>query len=75
MNEALLPARGIEWTVHGPRRPFRTWSEAERLDYVVDSAGVVEALRALTPDVCLGFGSVLSVVRDGPSCRTTTIST
>ena len=64
VNEALLPARGIEWTVHGPRRPFRTWSEAERLDYVVDSAGVVEALRALTPDVCLGFGSVLSVVRD-----------
>ena len=64
VNEALLPARGIEWTVHGPRRPFRTWSEAERLDYVIDSAGVVEALRALTPDVCLGFGSVLSVVRD-----------
>ena len=64
VNEALLPARGIEWTVHGPRRPFRTWSEAERLDYVIHSAEVVDALRALTPDVCLGFGSVLSVVRD-----------
>ena len=64
VNRDLLPLRGLEWTVHGPQRPFRTWSEAERVDYVHDSAGVVEALRSLTPDVCLGFGSVLSVVRD-----------
>ncbi len=64
VNRSLLPARGLEWTVHGPQRPFRSWSEAERIDYVQDSSGVVEALRSLTPDVCLGFGSVLAVVRD-----------
>ena len=64
VNEVLLPARGREWTVHGPQRPFRLWGDAERVDYVRDSALVVEALRSLTPNVCLGFGSVLAVVRD-----------
>jgi hypothetical protein len=34
------------------------------VDYVRDTAEVVEAMRSLTPDVCFGFGSVLSVVRD-----------
>lgn len=64
LNDELLPSRGLEWTAHGPRRPFRSWSEAERLDYVRETAGVIEALQSLSPDVCLGFGSVLSVVRD-----------
>ena len=64
LNRALLPARGLEWTAHGPKRPFRSWSDEERVDYVRDTAEVVEAIRSLTPDVCLGFGSVLAVVRD-----------
>jgi hypothetical protein len=64
VNEELLRSRGLEWTVHGPQRPFRSWSEEERLDYVRDSAAVVQALQSLTPNVCFGFGSVLSVVRD-----------
>ncbi len=64
LNESLLPARHIEWTVHGPKRPFRNWSDAERQAYVADGAQVVDALRSLTPDVCFGFGSVLAVVRD-----------
>jgi hypothetical protein len=65
VNEALLPARGMEWTVHGPQRPFRLWSALEQVDYVEDSsAAVVAALGSLTPNVCLGFGSVLAVVRD-----------
>ena len=64
LNRALLPARGLEWTAHGPKRPFRSWSDEERVDYVRDTAEVVEAIRTLTPDVCLGFGSVLATVRD-----------
>ena len=64
VNLEILPSRGLEWTVHGPQRPFRSWSEEERVDYVRDSDGVVQALRSLTPNVCFGFGSVLSVVRD-----------
>ncbi len=64
VNEVLLPARGLEWTVHGPQRPFRNWSAEERVDYVRDSAAVTEALQLLTPNTCFGFGSVLAVVRD-----------
>ncbi len=64
LNDELLPARGLEWTAHGPKRPFRSWSDEERVDYVRDTADVVEALRSLTPDVCFGFGSVLAAVRD-----------
>ena len=40
------------------------WTDAEQVDYVADSARVVDALRSLTPNVCLGFGSVLAVIRD-----------
>ena len=65
LNDELLPARGLEWTAHGPKRPFRSWSDEERVDYVRDTADVVEALRSLTQDVCFGFGSVLAAVRDG----------
>jgi hypothetical protein len=64
VNQQILPSRGLEWTAHGPKRPFRSWSDEERVDYVRDTAEVVDALRSLTPDVCLGFGSVLAVVRD-----------
>ena len=65
VNRTLLPARGLAWTGHGPKRPFRYWTERERVAYVADSARVVEALRSLTPNVCFGFGSVLAIVRDG----------
>ncbi len=65
VNAELLPTRGLEWTAHGPQRPFRLWSEEEQTEYVRDSARVVAALQSLSPYVCLGFGSVLSVVRDG----------
>jgi hypothetical protein len=64
LNVELLPSRGLEWTAHGPKRPFRSWSAAEQAEYVRDSAMVVEALRSLSPNACFGFGSVLSVVRD-----------
>ena len=64
VNAVLLPSRGLEWTVHGPQRPFRSWTPEERIDYVRDSAEVVDAVAGLTPNVCFGFGSVLAVVRD-----------
>jgi hypothetical protein len=64
VNVALLPLRGLEWTVHGPQRPFHSWSRDEQLDYVRESARLVQELQSLTPNVCLGFGSVLSVMRE-----------
>ncbi|WP_377641877.1 hypothetical protein [Oryzobacter terrae] len=63
-NERLLPSRNLMWTIHGPCRSFRFWSDDEQLAYVRFAAEVVDVLRDLTPHVSLGFGSVLSVVRD-----------
>jgi hypothetical protein len=65
VNADLLPSRELLWTIHGPHRAFRFWSEAEQLAYVEFAVEVVDALRDLTPHVCFGFGAVLSVVRDG----------
>ena len=64
VNEQLLPSRQLMWTIHGPCRSFRFWSEDEQLTYVRFASEVVDVLRDLTPHVSLGFGSVLSVVRD-----------
>ncbi len=64
VNEKLLPSRELMWTIHGPCRSFRFWSEDEQLTYVSFASEVVDVLRDLTPHVSLGFGSVLSVVRD-----------
>ena len=64
VNEELLPARELLWTIHGAHRSFRYWPDEEKVAYVRFAAEVVDALRELTPHVCLGFGAVLSVVRD-----------
>ena len=64
MNARLLPARQRLWTIHGPQRSFRFWSDAEKDRYLRFTVEVVEALRTLTPHVSLGFGSVLSAMRD-----------
>lgn len=65
INGHVLSARGMEWTSHGVRRSFRFWTEKEKADYVGLAMRVCRDLLQLSPDVCLGFGSVLSVVRDG----------
>ena len=64
-NAGLLRARELEWTIHGPSRSFRWWTDAQKTAYLAEALEVVDVLLGLTPNVCLGFGSVLSVVRDG----------
>lgn len=63
-NHRVLFARELEWTSHGVRRSFRFWSQEEKKDYVSYAMTLVKDLRELTENVCLGFGSVLSIVRD-----------
>lgn len=65
VNADLLPSRELLWTIHGPHRAFRFWSEREQTAYVRFAVDVAEALREVTPHVSFGFGAVLSVVRDG----------
>ncbi len=64
-NAGLLRVRRLEWTIHGPSRSFRWWTEAQKVAYLGEALEIAEALRGLTTNVCLGFGSVLAVVRDG----------
>ena len=64
VNAELLPSREQLWTIHGPCRAFRFWTEEQQRAYVEFTAGVVAALQELTPHVSLGFGAVLAVVRD-----------
>ena len=64
ITSRLLHDRGIEWTTHGPSRPFRLWAAGERQAYVAASAAIATELASLTLNVSLGFGSVLAAVRD-----------
>lgn len=61
----LLADRAMEWTVHGPQRCFRFWSDQEKVRYIQSAVEITDALASLTPHVCFGFGAALSVVRDG----------
>jgi len=64
INREILSCREREWTSHGPRRSFRFWGHQEKRDYVALTVDVCNDLAELSPDVCFGFGSVLSIVRD-----------
>lgn|GEM_PF-3484053 len=65
VNHGLLAARELEWTSHGPVRSFRFWTDDQKAAYTRQAVELIEALRELTPHVCLGFGAALAVARDG----------
>ncbi len=65
ISDELLAARSLEWTSHGPERSYRFWSDEEKQEYIQFTADVVTELTELTPNVCLGFGAALALVRDG----------
>lgn len=52
-----------EWTGHGINRTFRFWSASEKVDYLRFTARVLGVLR-MRYDAAMGYGSVLSIVRD-----------
>jgi len=65
LNQTVLPPLQLEWTTHGVHRSFRYWSDAEKLSYLQFTTLVAAALNECFENrVCLGFGSVLSIVRD-----------
>lgn len=64
INQTMLFDRELEWTSHGIRRSFRFWSEREKQAYVNFANELISDLRELNPNVCFGFGSVLSIIRD-----------
>lgn len=64
-NTQLLAEHRRWWSGHGITRPFRFWSDAEVRVYLERALELLADLRALTPDVCFGFGFVLAYLRDG----------
>lgn len=59
-----LARRELEWSSHGIKKTFRFWSAQEKQDYLGFTVDVVRCLRELNDNVCLGFGTVLGLVRD-----------
>jgi hypothetical protein len=53
------------WSGHGITRTFRYWSASEKRTYIERALELLSDVRALSPEVCFGFGFVLAFVRDG----------
>lgn len=61
----ILNPMQLDWNHHGIRRTFRYWTTGEKVKYIKTANHFIGRLaRELSPNVCLGFGSVLSLVRD-----------
>ena len=54
----------LELTNHGVKQTFRFWSEQQKSEYIAHASEIIGALRAMGFEACLGYGGVLSVVRD-----------
>ncbi len=63
-NGTVLKARQLEWNIHGIKKTFRFYTPEEKIHYMSFGIEVAELLRAITPNVCFGFGTVLGLVRD-----------
>lgn len=64
VNKLILHERDMEMISHGPRRTFRYWTNERKQKLLRATMQVIKDLQDLSPDACLGFGSVLAVVRD-----------
>jgi len=53
-----------EMTAHGIKRSFRFWSKAEKISYLQDAQKVVKILQTISPNVSVGFGTVLGHERE-----------
>lgn len=65
INDRYVVPSGLEITSHGLLRSFRFWNEEEKANYVTEVHTLIDDLLELSPDTCLGYGGVLSLVRDG----------
>lgn len=63
-NSQFLLEKGAEWTNHGIKRTFRFWSDEEKRSYLEFAADTVRAIENLGYDAVVGYGGVLSLVRD-----------
>lgn len=62
-SKAMLWQIQREWTGHGINRTFRFWTSEQKVGYLKFTVEVCNALRDRY-DASLGYGTVLSIVRD-----------
>jgi hypothetical protein len=60
----VLARRKLEWTNHSVKRTFRYWTDEQKQDYLRFANRLAEEIIALGYDSCIGYGGVLSMVRD-----------
>jgi len=61
----LFPAKKEITTTHGIRKTFRFLEQAEKQELVAQTRDFMESMRAVSENVCFGYGAVLGAVRDG----------
>lgn len=54
----------LQLNAHGLKRTFKFWTTHEKVRYLEGARDLMQALRGVSPHVCLGFGAVLGHVRD-----------
>jgi hypothetical protein len=65
VTREVLDAMQLDWNHHGIRRTFKYWTTREKVKYIKTANHFIGRMaKELSPHVCLGFGSVLSLVRD-----------
>lgn len=55
---------GYQLNAHGLKRTFKFWSSEEKRAYLQSGMRMIDGLRHLSMNVCLGFGAVLGFQRD-----------
>lgn len=64
LNNRLFHPVQLEFTSHGIFKSFRFWKQEVREGYLQYANEATDMLRGCSPDVCLGYGSVLGLVRE-----------
>lgn len=60
----ILASRRLEWTNHSVLRTFRYWTNEQKANYLDFANRLNEQIISLGFDACLGYGSVLCIVRE-----------
>lgn len=65
LNQQVMFHYRREITGHGNHQSFRFWAEASIREYLTQAMAVCHDLQEISPYTCVGYGGVLSYVRDG----------
>ena len=64
LNERMFHRMQLEFTSHGIFKSFRFWKQEAQESYLQYAIDATNMLQGCSKDVCLGYGSVLGLVRE-----------